>query len=196
MESKNSIINYLDACGIGLARKSVSIVPWQPQWPNAFQRIKKCLTELLGAEGAYRIEHVGSTSVISLAAKPVLDVLVIFSGELVSSSIINLLAEFGFEYKGDGVSRVQQSEPDPRRHFFSFYNDRQDRDFVHLHVYPADHEDVKALLALRDALRADKQLLAEYQTLKMRLWQKGHIRSDYTLLKSEFIGKVISQEIS
>lgn len=195
--TKQQIISYLSSIDLGLKRKSVTIKAYNPQWVEAFDLIKKqielCLTDKLSC----RIEHIGSTSVPGLAAKPILDILLIFDNQTSLTQAIPLLERFGFTYKGDAISRVTQSSADPDRHFFSFYNkDAQDEDasdFIHAHMFCRDHVYIKPLLYFRDQLRSDSSLRDEYQNIKMQLWQGGKERSDYTLSKEKFVGKILAK---
>lgn len=184
--SKLEIITHLSALGLGLKRKTVFISPPKVEWVQGFEFIRQQLLAAL-ANCSVHIEHTGSTSVPGLSAKPVLDILLVLEEKSALLPSIPILENLGFEYKGDGVALVQKIEPDPERHFFSFYNDEQNTDFIHLHMYAQGHPDIARLLGFRDRLRANVLLREKYQALKMQLWNEGQIRRQYTCSKSKFI---------
>lgn len=194
-KSKDEITTYLSSHHIGMQRKSVELFPYQPEWPIAFEWVKKELADCIPSHIACQIEHVGSTSIPGLSAKPFLDILALFAKKSDILAAIPFWEKLGFIYKGDAISTVNQTNPDPDRHFFSFYNTAEDTDFIHLHVMCQDHPHVHRLLPFRDALRADQNLLAQYQDLKVALWKDGLSRHEYTRSKNEFIEKVLERKI-
>ena len=86
-------------------------MPYDPQWEAAFEAIRKELCEALG-ELALRIEHVGSTSVPGLSAKPIIDIDVVISGYDVFPETVNRLSQAGYLHEGgkmrqrDGLATV------------------------------------------------------------------------------------------
>jgi len=194
-KSKDEITTYLSSHHIGMQRKSVGIFPYQTEWSIAFKWIKMKLAGCLPSHITCQIEHVGSTSIPGLSAKPLLDILALFTEKSDLLATIPFWEKLGFSYKGDAISTVNQTDPDPDRHFFSFYNTAEDTNFIHLHVMCQDHPHVRRLLPFRDALRADQNLVAQYQDLKTALWKDGLSRHDYTRSKNEFIEKVLEGKI-
>lgn len=191
MKNKTEIIEQLSQLGIGLKRKTVALVMYNAEWANAFKLVQSVLQEALLLSGSFRIEHVGSTSIPGILAKPVIDILIVIENKADFKTTIAQLENLGFCYKGDGVSLVHGTSADPERHFFSFYNDAEERDFVHLHLYHQSHPDVPRLLNFRDLLRTNKKLAVEYEHIKESLYNNGAIRREYTRLKSNFVAKVL-----
>jgi GrpB-like predicted nucleotidyltransferase (UPF0157 family) len=107
----------------------------------------------LGAS-ALRVEHIGSTSVPGLAAKPIVDVLVTVQDVEDEAAFVPALEREGFvlRVREPGHRMVRTPERD-----------------VHVHLYEPDHEAVSAYLDLRDWLRADAGDRALYETTKRRL---------------------------
>ena len=189
--SKATIINYLSNHALGLKRKTVILALHNSNWASAFDFVKEKLLVTLLRETIWQIEHTGSTSVPGLAAKPVLDILLILNRDANFNTTIATIEKLGFTYKGDGVALVQQTDSDPDRHFFSFYNDEENTDFIHLHMYKQGHEDIKRLLDFRNCLRKDVDIRNNYEKLKLDLWKNGHTRREFTRAKGEFIHKTI-----
>ena len=78
----------------------VTVRPYDPQWPRDFERIKLDLEAALREVNLLRIEHVGSTSVLGLAAKPILDINVVVPAEAVPL-VIALLTAIGYQDEGE-----------------------------------------------------------------------------------------------
>ncbi len=114
-----NFISYLKPKHLGLKRKTVALIPHKKEWQEAFLWVSSQIkNELLGVD----IFHVGSTSVEALAAKPILDILVIFDSKKNQLESIKKLESLGFIHKGDGVALVTGEEPDQDRHFYSYHD--------------------------------------------------------------------------
>ena len=124
-----------------VASKRVEVLEYDPAWASEFDRISHRLqTELEGAIEC--IEHVGSTSVEGLAAKPVIDIDVVIGDAADLASIIIKLSELGYSYEGDkGIAgresfRYAGSEPLFRHHL---YVCRRGSDELNRHIRFRDH---------------------------------------------------------
>ena len=187
----NEIVAKMQECGLGMRRKTVEISAYKALWVSAFLWLKNRIEGHLGNADAYRIEHFGSTSIPNIAAKPALDVMVIFTSRLDLEASIPRLEELGFIYKGDAVGGLGQTEPDSERHFFSFYGLDECVDYIHLHVFLDGHHDVTRSLKFRDILRENTSLVERYEQLKLQLKDQGMTRHEYTRAKDVFISRVV-----
>jgi len=144
-------------------------------WPDEFERLR---IRVAGAVGdvAVAIEHVGSTAVSGLAAKPVIDMVVVVEPRDLQTAVARLVA-IGYVHQGNlGVEgREAFGVPEgERRH--------------HLYVSPTDSEELRAQLAFRDRLRANPALAAEYEVLKRALAVRFRDdREGYTDAKTDFV---------
>ncbi len=158
----------------------VVVVPYDPAWPAAFARLRDRLAPALG-ELAVGIEHVGSTAVPGLDAKPIIDVDVVIRHTDDFGAVVERLATLGYEHLGDlGIAGREafRATPDQPRH--------------HLYVCAAGAPALQAHLALRDALRADPQLATAYAALKRELAERYRDdRDSYAESKSAFIASVL-----
>lgn len=135
----------------------VTVVPWDPQWPIDFESIERELTDACGATPVRSIEHVGSTSVPGLAAKPVIDVAVVVGRDDVMDAIRSLEAA-GYTYLGErGV---------PDRHAFAEPAHGPARN---VYVAVDGALALRNHLAVRDVLRRDTELRRRYGQLKLDL---------------------------
>lgn len=99
-------------------RVSIEVVAYDPSWPTRFDEVAATLTDALAAGPAARVEHVGSTSVPGLAAKPVLDIDVIVAPQDVPAAVV-ALERIGYRHRGDlgvaGREAFHAPDRDPRR---------------------------------------------------------------------------------
>ena len=137
--------------------KQIRVVDYDSQWPQRFAALKNRLQAAVG-EWVVSIEHVGSTSVPGLAAKPILDIDLIIASPAVLPQVIAGLAELGYSHVGDrgvpGREAFKQPDSEPRHHLYvclqgcsALANHLTIRD--HLRSHP---EDVKAYGALKKQL--------------------------------------------
>jgi GrpB-like predicted nucleotidyltransferase (UPF0157 family) len=158
----------------------VEVVDYDPAWADLFQRERERLREALGSQAA-AVEHVGSTAVPGLAAKPVLDILVGAATFPLPDDRLAALAALGYEYRGDnGV---------PGRQFF-----RTNPRTRHLHVVEHGGEEWRRLLLFRDYCRAHPEVAREYEALKRKLsLDHPNERGHYTGGKSAFIEAILDR---
>jgi GrpB-like predicted nucleotidyltransferase (UPF0157 family) len=166
-----------------VADQRVEIAAYDPQWPARFAGQQGAVAEVLGPWLAGPVEHVGSTSVAGLAAKPVIDMLAPVRSLDAAQTAVGVLEADGWLFWPD----------DPCRHYrLWFLRPRPDARTHHLHVIEHDHPQARALLAFRDALRGDPDLLQEYAQLKQRLAREyGENRNAYTNAKGDFIEEAL-----
>jgi GrpB-like predicted nucleotidyltransferase (UPF0157 family) len=170
---------------IGRARAgppiAVQIVDYDPGWPAMFEAEKKSVLQTAGA-WLVDIQHVGSTSVPSLAAKPVIDMMAAVASLDEAQHIIQPLAALGYDY-------VPEYEVEmPERRYFRKGRRGRDGDKYHLHVVQMDGAFWRRHLAFRDYLRAHPDTARQYAELKRRLAaEHGTDVDGDTDAKSEFI---------
>lgn len=166
--------------GLGLTPGSVSVEAADPTWADSFTVIHSVLSERLGDVA---IEHVGSTSVPGLAAKPMLDVALGLPAGASRSELIEVLEQLGFSFQGDlgafgGL-------------FFTLCDDRG-RVIVHAHAVDLEDPQWRRYLGFRDHLRAEPDVAAEYAALKQDLAGKyADDRAGYTEAKFDWVVDVV-----
>ena len=135
----------------------VIVVPYDSNWKQAFERIKQ---ELLSAlhNHIITIEHIGSTSVEGLAAKPVIDLNIIIKDYNAFELVKEKLTGLGYTHNGD------QGIKD--RHAFK-YEDKPHLMRHHLYVCPEYSEELKRQLIFRDYLRTNSIDRDWYSAVKM-----------------------------
>jgi len=159
---------------------SVELVPYDASWPARFEQEAKALRRPLAAWLAGPIEHIGSTAIPGLAAKPVIDILAGVETLEASRPAIAALALVGYcyaPYRADSEHWFCKPSPAFRTH--------------HLHLMPVESSRWREVIAFRDYLRVNSQVAAEYADLKRRLAQEHRFdREAYTDAKGPFIARI------
>jgi GrpB-like predicted nucleotidyltransferase (UPF0157 family) len=165
----------------GAAPARVVVVDYDPAWPATFRRVRERVAAALGPL-ALAVEHVGSTAVPGLAAKPIVDLDVVIADRGDLPEVVRRLRPLGYHHQGDlGV---------PGREAFTTPAGWPAH---HLYVCAAGSRPLLLHLAFRDALRADASTAVAYADLKRALAVRhGHHRAAYTEAKSDFIERVLA----
>jgi len=159
----------------------VVIVDYDYQWPTAFEQEKALLAQALDHDFV-EIHHIGSTSVPGLAAKPIIDILVVVPRFAPLEEYRRRLEPLGYHHK------FHLNEP--VRLFF--YNKGPQRTY-HLHIVEYGTWEHRRHLLFRDYLRTHPDIAQEYERLKRRLASKfADNRPVYTASKRGFVRAVIA----
>jgi GrpB-like predicted nucleotidyltransferase (UPF0157 family) len=156
----------------------VVIVDYSPEWPAHFAAERDAVAKVF-SPSSVEIEHIGSTSVPGLGAKPIIDI-------LLGAPTLQLIEEHIAQLERLGYRYIPEFEKElPHRRYF-------DRPSFHLHAVERESAFWREHLAFRDALRSDSALADQYAELKRRLSGTfGADRAGYTDAKAPFIKQVI-----
>lgn len=180
----------LDINDISFRMQSL-ITPYNHSWKSAFTRLKENLQVLL-REFEIDIQHVGSTAIPGLAAKPILDIDIILEDKSKLAAITALLEGAGYANRGEQGIPGRFAFRQQTRHT-PVCPDIQQWMEHHLYICYHDSLALKNHLLFRDALLQDMQLTAQYAALKMKLAsQPGMTREEYTRQKTDFIITVLA----
>lgn len=159
------------------APRPVVIADPDPEWPTRFERERQMVLDALGSQAA-AIEHVGSTAVPGLAAKPIIDMLVGMADPVAAEASLGMLDDIGF---------TDVSPGDHPGWFYCVGKGERPHD-SHLHLCARDGSFWRRHLAFRDYLRAHPTVAAEYCALKRRLAERFKTdRLGYCVAKTGFI---------
>jgi GrpB-like predicted nucleotidyltransferase (UPF0157 family) len=163
--------------------------PHDPRWGARAGTERARLTGLLAPWLVDGVEHVGSTAVPGLAAKPIIDLMASVNDP---DAVVDHAGE---RLAADGWCYVPpELDGRPWRRFFVKPDASGQRRIAHLHVIRSGHARWAEQIAFRDALRCDDQLARRYEDLKRRLAaQHGDDREAYTDAKAGFITEVLHQ---
>jgi len=169
---------------LGLRRGVVRLVASQPTWPGAFEaeanRLRKRM--LIAGLTAVTFEHIGSTAVPGLIAKPILDLLAGYGPKTDPREYITVSVDAAYEHKGpQGV---------PGREFLVLGG--EEARTHHLNLVELEGDFWRSHLLFRDSLRHDASLVEAYASLKRELAERYPAdREAYTAGKEHFIREVI-----
>jgi GrpB-like predicted nucleotidyltransferase (UPF0157 family) len=165
----------------------IRVEPYDAAWPARFAAEREFILRCF-AEHPIVIEHIGSTAVPGLAAKPIIDVLVLVDDLAFGHTAIPALEAGGYSFWRDNPDKaklflVKGLPPAPHRTH-------------HLHIY-SDRAELERHVAFRDRLRSDPSARQAYEALKRRLAvQHRDDREAYTEGKSAFIETVVSRTLT
>lgn len=163
--------------------EKIIVEDYNPEWANHFRELETMIWKEV-SDIALAIEHVGSTSVVGLAAKPIIDIDIVIASPQQLVSVINRLQKLGYEHRGNLGIEGREAFRAPQgtiKH--------------HLYVCVQGCTALKNHLLLRDHLRKDPRALAQYGELKKNLALKfAHSIDDYIDGKTAFILSMLSAE--
>ncbi len=162
----------------------ITLVDYDPRWPVLFEREAARIRRALG-ERSLGIEHVGSTSVPGLIAKPVVDLLLEVADSADEPAYVPALEANGY------VLRIRE----PKWHEHRLFKGPDTN--INLHVFGRDCPEIKRMISFRDRLRedaADRDLYARAKrTLAQRRWRYVQ---DYADQKSAIVEKILARAAS
>ncbi|WP_373090864.1 GrpB family protein [Zhongshania sp.] len=164
----------------GAEMRDIVLCDYNPDWPDQYESEAAKIRRAMGNR-ALQIEHIGSTAVQLLAAKPIIDILLIIADPGDEAEYLPALLAAGYQL------RVREPEDDQHRMLRT-----PERD-VHIHIYPPWSAEVDRYLLFRDQLRASENDRIEYERTKRRLAQRAWAdMNDYAAAKSEIVEAIIA----
>ena len=164
---------------IGLERGVVRLAPYTAEWRRLFEAEKALLQAAIGPH-VLDIQHVGSTAIPGMVAKPIIDIGIAVTSFEGARVCIQPIEQLGYEYRGEhGI---------PRRHFFVKGEARTH----HLHMNEINSREWQNQVLFRDYMMQHSGLADEYATLKAQLAQRYRTdREAYLDGKAPFIERVL-----
>ena len=160
---------------------TITLEPYDPAWPSLYAELQSKIRNALGPK-ALLIEHVGSTSVPGLSAKPIIDIVLAVADSADEATYVPALERTGF------VLRIREPERFEHRLL------KAPRIAGNVHVFSSGCEEVDRMLAFRDHLRTDTADRDLYEETKKRLaaqtWR--HVQN-YADAKSEIITEIMAR---
>ncbi len=143
--------------------RTIIVVQYNPKWVEEFEKIKSEVLPLI-SDNIISFEHVGSTSVVGLWAKPIIDIDIIIDDGMLPF-VIKKLATIGYDHRGDlGILG---------REAFGYNNDgKVNLMRHHLYVCHKDNAELRQHLAFRDFLRKNPKYCEKYSKIKIEMAKK------------------------
>jgi GrpB-like predicted nucleotidyltransferase (UPF0157 family) len=163
------------------SNSTIYLAPYDPAWPSLFTRLEKKIIQALGDE-VLRLEHVGSTSVPGLSAKPIIDVVLAVADSRDERSYVKPLEEMGF------ILRIR--EPDWYQHRMLKSQDPKGN----LHVFSEGCEEIERMLLFRDWLRTHDEDRSLYEKTKKELASRTwKYTQNYADAKSKVVQEILAR---
>ena len=162
----------------------IILTPYDPLWRIRYAEEEKMLKDILTTD-IVRINHIGSTAVTGLTAKPTIDILMEINPDSDINKFKEAITKAGYIYS------YQPDNPEPKMMFLKGYTERGfEGQAYHLHVrYPNDPDEIY----FRDYLRIHTETALKYAELKSSLLPLyKHDRDGYTAAKGDFIKRITS----
>ena len=164
----------------GPEKRKITIEPYSNTWPEMFREQEALILQTLGSN-SLRVEHIGSTAISGLAAKPIIDILLVVEDSSCESSYLPQLESAGYRL------RVREPEFHQHRMFRTAALD------VHLHVYSIGCPEIDRYLLFRNHLRSNSSDRQKYEDLKRQLsLQDWPDTNAYAEAKTDFIEAAIA----
>ena len=163
---------------------NITVLPYDAKWAIEFEKIKTELVEAL-ANSCICIEHVGSTSVAGLSAKPIIDIDVVIPDYDCFETVVERLAMIGYVHEGDlGIKDREAFKYTGKEHLMKH----------HLYVCPENSEELRRHIIFRDYLRTHNDAVSEYSQVKEQAsLLYPHDIDSYIDYKGPFIKKIYQQ---
>lgn len=171
-----------------LQREEIEIAAYDSSWPRKFLEEKAWLLQHLPSDLVYRVEHIGSTAIPGMAAKPIVDLLVgVRCLEQVKKRIVPVMEAAGYEY----LWRPTAGNEGPPWYAWFIKRGTNGRRTHHIHMVERDFREHWNRLEFRDFLIDDADAADRYATLKFELARKfPNDRAKYTAGKAAFIDEI------
>jgi GrpB-like predicted nucleotidyltransferase (UPF0157 family) len=157
----------------------ITVEDYDPLWPEKFETLRSRIAQVLHGL-ATAIEHVGSTAVSGLAAKPIIDIDILLGADADFPLVRERLGSLGYEHRGDlGVAGREAFRTPPGQIAH------------HLYSCPAGSPEYGRHIAFRDYLRSHPDDASAYAALKRKLAEDAGDREAYTQGKTEFVSQIL-----
>lgn len=169
---------------VGLLCMPIEIVDYDPAWPRRFEEEKSRIIVAIGSS-VVAVEHVGSTAIPGVAAKPIIDIMAGLRSLAEWTNCIGPLEALGYEYVPSWEVEL------PERRYFRRVRPRPRTH--HIHMVETTSEFWRRQLLFRDHLRAHQEDAREYEVLKRHLATRFESGPDYAAAKSAFIEAILDK---
>ncbi|WP_235869260.1 GrpB family protein [Veronia nyctiphanis] len=168
-----------------MKKSALRLLPHDPAWAGHFADEKQRIIDVAN-DIALDIEHIGSTSIPRIYAKPILD-LAVMCKECELPTLAEALNRLGYNYRG--------KYGEDKDHYYAVL-DRDGVRYCQLHIYTQQTPDWTCKIKFRDVLRTNDELAAEYSSYKQALAKQGHTKGDYAEIKSNWLDSFIMKVLA
>ena len=162
---------------------SVIVEPYNPEWAKWFEELREPIWELLGGI-VVDIVHFGSTSIVGMSAKPIIDIDIVVDSWNNFPEIINRLGKLGYEHRGDLGIKEREAFKQTRKPVYPH----------HLYVCHRDSVAYKNHILLKKHLTENPEAFRRYEQLKINLGKTVSDGDTYCRLKTDLILEFLAAE--
>ena len=165
--------------------RDMRVVPYDGQWPTQFEAVKAALAAIFG-DLAVDIQHVGSTSIVGMWAKPILNIIVLVTDIAAVDGLTDRMEMAGYLPRGErGMAG--------RRYFVKLAGDGVNHT-QHIHCYEKENPMVFDMLLFRGYVRMDRESFERYKAVKIEASQKfRHPPAEYTEYKTGTVRDILAK---
>lgn len=166
--------------------ENIELEPYSPSWLEKFQKEATKIREAIGEGNIISIEHIGSTAIPGISAKPIIDIAIGVQSLETAKNFLPVLEKMGYSFwdknpKKDRMFFVKGLPPNGPRTF-------------HVHIMEASGDELPKRILFREYMRTHPEEADKYEALKKELSEKyKQDREAYTEAKSDFISNVIKR---
>ncbi|MCU5070273.1 GrpB family protein [Bacillus pacificus] len=172
-------------------KQRITIEEYNIKWESEFNKLQTLINDVM-EDSILSIEHVGSTSIKGLAAKPILDIDIVIEDYEIFSEIVKKLETIGYYHQAEWSYKGREAFG--RKDAFVPWSEES---IVwmehHLYVCDKNSEELRKHIAFRDYLREHEDVAGEYGRLKDELARESKSRTSYSEGKTKFITNILEE---
>ncbi|GAB6440123.1 MULTISPECIES: GrpB family protein [Bacillus] len=172
-------------------KQRITIEEYNTKWESEFNKLQTLINDVMD-DSILSIEHVGSTSIKGLAAKPILDIDIVIEDYGFFPKVVTKLEAIGYYHQAEWSYKGREAFG--RKDAFVPW-DGESTDWMEHHLYVCDKEseELRRHIAFRDYLREHEDVAVEYGHLKEELESHSKSRKSYSEGKTEFITNILEK---
>ncbi|HGA0511253.1 TPA: GrpB family protein [Bacillus pacificus] len=172
-------------------KQRITIEEYNIKWESEFNKLQTLINDVM-EDSILSIEHVGSTSIKGLAAKPILDIDIVIEDYEIFPEIVKKIETIGYYHQAEWSYKGREAFG--RKDAFVPWSEESTVWMEH-HLYVCDKnsEELRKHIAFRDYLREHDDVAVEYGRLKEELARESKSRTGYSEGKTEFITNILEE---
>ncbi|HFK1789804.1 MULTISPECIES: GrpB family protein [Bacillus cereus group] len=172
-------------------KQRITIEEYNIKWENEFNKLQTLINDVM-EDSILSIEHVGSTSIKGLAAKPVLDIDIVIEDYEFFPKVVTKLEAIGYYHQAEWSYKGREAF-DRKDAFVPWSEESTVWMEHHLYVCDKNSEELRKHIAFRDYLREHEDVAVEYGHLKEELARETKSRTSYSEGKTKFITNILEE---
>ena len=165
--------------------REIIVLPYNKKWEEDFQLIKNLLLNIF-KDLIIDIQHFGSTSIVGMSSKPIIDVMILVNDIQKVDDLNPKMKKAGYTPKGENGM--------PGRRYFQHFHEDEENHTQHVHVYEKNNSAFKEQLMFRDYLKVDRDAFEQYEEIKIQASKKfRYSPKEYTEAKTDCVNEIMKK---